>query len=577
MAIRIHDVQSTTHLSPHVNGMVSLYPAIVTAVAAEGFFLQEADANADADDRTSEAIFVVTIPAPVVAVGDMVQVNGRVRENRLSGPDLSETQIDSRVVGGVVTVQSHDNPLPAPIVLGTGGRTPPTSLISSVVGNVESGARMLVLTDAIDFYESLEGMRIQINNAVACGPRSGGLIAVLPDNGAWSSVRTARGGIVRRSSDANPEIVLLDGELLEADLPAVNVGDTFTAPIVGVLTYRASAFHLLVTSLPTRVNNALAAQSLTAPSSTQLTVGTFNLHNFSAGTAKSRTAALALEIVANLAAPDILALEEIQDNDGDVDSDVVDCAATLSRLVAAISSAGGPAYAWRQINPVNFADGGTAGANIRVVLLFRTDRGLLFVDRLSTSNLSTTSTEFVDGAHGLQLTLSPGRLSPAEAEWDDSRKCLAGEFLFRGHRLFVIACHLRSKLGDSPVWGYSQPPTDDSLPQRTAQAALVDDFVADALALDADAKIIVLGDFNDFDFSAAFDELTNLNLLSAALSEAARYSFVEDGNGQLLDNILVSDWLNAHASPSFQIAHINCEFADQASDHDPVRVRLNLS
>ena len=43
--------------------------------------------------------------------------------------------------------------------------------------------------------------------------------------------------------------------------------------------------------------------------------------------------------------------------------------------------AGGPAYEWRQIDPVDGAEGGQPGGNIRVAFLFRTDRGLKFVDR----------------------------------------------------------------------------------------------------------------------------------------------------------------------------------------------------
>jgi len=38
-------------------------------------------------------------------------------------------------------------------------------------------------------------------------------------------------------------------------------------------------------------------------------------------------------------------------------------------------------YQYRQIDPVNNADGGAPGGNIRVGFLFRTDRGLEFFDR----------------------------------------------------------------------------------------------------------------------------------------------------------------------------------------------------
>ena len=60
---------------------------------------------------------------------------------------------------------------------------------------------------------------------------------------------------------------------------------------------------------------------------------------------------------------------------------MVDATADLRALIAAISAAGGPAYEYRQIDPVDDQDGGEPGGNIRVGFLFRTDRGLRFVDR----------------------------------------------------------------------------------------------------------------------------------------------------------------------------------------------------
>ena len=87
----------------------------------------------------------------------------------------------------------------------------------------------------------------------------------------------------------------------------------------------------------------------------------------------------------------LLSLEEIQDNNGATNNGVVDASQTLNELIAAIQSEGGPAYQFRQINPVNNADGGEPGGNIRVGFLFRTDRGLAFVDRPGgTSTAATT-------------------------------------------------------------------------------------------------------------------------------------------------------------------------------------------
>ena len=71
---------------PPRNGQaVSGVTGVVTARAANGFFLQ--DPRPDADQATSEALFVFTSAAPTVAVGDAVVVGGRAAEFRPGGSD----------------------------------------------------------------------------------------------------------------------------------------------------------------------------------------------------------------------------------------------------------------------------------------------------------------------------------------------------------------------------------------------------------------------------------------------------------------------------------------------------------
>jgi hypothetical protein len=60
------------------------------------------------------------------------------------------------------------------------------------------------------------------------------------------------------------------------------------------------------------------------------------------------------------------------------------------------------------------------------------------------------------------------------------------------------------------------------------------------------------------------------------LPENERYSYVFEGNSQTLDHILTSDALFA-VPFVFDPVHVNAEFADQASDHDPSVVRLTLN
>src|SRR5205807_10613803 len=130
------------------------------------------------------------------------------------------------------------------------------------------------------------------------------------------------------------------------------------------------------------------------------------------------------------ASPDVVALEEVQDNTGATDNGTVAADQTLSKLTSAIVAAGGPDYAWREIDPVNDQDGGQPGGNIRVVFLYNPDR-VTFVDRGgSTVNRSTTGTAVVKSHGAPDLTLSPGRIDPTNPVWTSSRKPLVGEFTF---------------------------------------------------------------------------------------------------------------------------------------------------
>ena len=163
-----------------------------------------------------------------------------------------------------------------------------------------------------------------------------------------------------------------------------------------------------------------------------------------------------------------MALEEVQDNTGPTNDGVVAADETLDQLVAAIADAGGPIYDWRAIDPEDGQDGGQPGGNIRVAFLFRTDRGLEFVDRPGGD--ATTPVSVVGGGANTHLNVSPGRIDPENRAWVDSRKPLVGEFTWRGRTVFVIANHFASKGGDQPLFGRFQPPTRSSEVQRHRQA-----------------------------------------------------------------------------------------------------------
>ena len=573
--LSIADIQGTAHRSPREGVKVADVPGVVTAKSGNGFWFQ--DPTPDADPATSDGLFVFTSSAPAVAVGDAVTVTGTVTEFRPGGA-TSTNLTTTELTIPTVTVTSSGQPVPAPTLVGPGGRVPPSTVVEDdATGDVEAaGVLFDPAEDGLDFWESLEGMTLQVNDAQVVGPRSGfGELPVVP---AGATVRTDRGGILLRETDPNPERVILDDVL--APVPAANVGDRLTGATVGVLDYSFANYKLLVTSTPTVASGQLPRERTRAQNALELAAATFNVENLDPTDPQSKFDALAAQVVTNLASPDLVALEEVQDDTGPANDGVVAADQTLQRLVDAIRAAGGPAYQWRQIDPANNADGGEPGGNIRVAFLFRADRGLSFVDRPGGD--ATTATQVVRGPLGLpRLTLSPGRIEPTDPAWASSRKPLAGEFRWRGRPRFVVATHFNSKGGDQPVNGRFQPPTRSSELQRHAQARLVAAFADRIRDLNPLAELIVLGDINDFEFSETVDILVgdgDLVDLPRTLPQRERYTYVFEGNSQVLDHILLSPALALRIGPlsrfDYDIVHVNAEYADQDSDHDPQVVRI---
>ena len=179
------------------------------------------------------------------------------------------------------------------------------------------------------------------------------------------------------------------------------------------------------------------------------------------------------------------------------------------------------------------------------------------------------------------LTLSPGRIDPSNPVWTTSRKPLAGELEFCGRKVFVIANHFNSKGGDQNADGRFQFPAQSSTVQRAGQAQVVHDFAGQLLDVDRKVGVVVLGDLNDFQFSPSVAALRTgtadgsgpsiLTDLIATLPKDQQYTYVFNGVSQVLDHILVTPGLG---DVQYQVVHVNAEYANQASDHDPQVVRL---
>ncbi|MEU0952612.1 endonuclease/exonuclease/phosphatase family protein [Streptomyces niveus] len=569
--LRIHDIQGTTRISPQAGKSVTNVPGVVTAVrvtGSRGFWIQ--DTAPDGDPATSEGVFVFTgSSAPQVKVGDSVVVSGKVTEY-YPGGQSSGSQSLTELTAPTTAVLSSGNPLPQAETVDA------TSLPEAYAPDAKGlSIEPLALKPAgyaLDWFESREGMLIEIGDSRVVGASNA-------YGETWVTTKpkqnpTPRGGTVYPSYDQLNSGRLLLGSLTGKTVTA-NVGDTLTGTTSGPVDYgNFGGYSLQATTLGTVESGGLKPEVAKKGKSEELSVATYNVENLDPTDPQAKFDRLAEGVVKNLATPDIVSLEEIQDNNGAKDDGTVAADTTLAQFVAAIRAAGGPAYDWRSVDPADKTDGGEPGGNIRNVFLFNPAR-VSFVDRPGGD--ATTATEVVStGKHGKDITLSvsPGRINPVSDAWKSSRKPLVGEFTFRGEQVFVIGNHFNSKGGDQPTHGVFQPPTLGSETQRLTQATEVHDFVAGLLAKDKKAKVVVLGDLNDYQFSKPVAALTRGGILTALMDKLPkneRYSYVYDGNSQTLDHILVSPGIK---KPGYDVVHINAEFADQASDHDPQVVRI---
>ncbi|MEU7643805.1 endonuclease/exonuclease/phosphatase family protein [Streptomyces huasconensis] len=576
--VRVHDIQGTTRLSPLAGQRVTDVRGIVTGVrghGSKGFWIQ--DTEADGDPATSEGVFVYTGSAALtVKPGDAVRVSGTVGEY-VPGGTKSGNQSLTQITGPTVTVESSGNALPAPVRIdakSVPARYAPAG-DPAQDGSV-NGLPLKPRTYALDLYESLEGMNVRVGSSRVVG-------ATDAYHELWVTVkprenRNRRGGTVYGSYDAQNGGRLQIQQLApvsERPFPKANVGDVLKGGAEGPLDFNQfGGYTLVARELGEVRDKGLVREKTRRQAKRELAVATYNVENLDPTDPQEKFDALAGAVVTNLASPDILALEEIQDDNGAKNDGTVSAGATLQKFTDAIVAAGGPRYAWRTIDPVNNKDGGEPGGNIRQVFLFNPER-VSFTERAGGD--ATTATEVVRSGKRAALSHSPGRIDPQNAAWTNSRKPLAGEFVFRGRTVFVIANHFGSKGGDEGLTSHHQPPVRSSEAQRLKQAQAVNGFVKDIRAVQRDADVVVLGDINDFEFSATTKALQDGGALYPAvksLPKSERYSYVYQGNSQVLDQILTSPGVGDEDDFSYDSVHINAEFTEQNSDHDPQVLRF---
>ncbi len=514
------------------------------------------DRHGDGDPATSDGIVLDLRGRPnrsaVLRPGDVVRVRAKVRERQF-GTGLPLTEL-TRI--RELKVLRHGQRLPPPVEI---VKLPDVSLIQ-----------------AISFWEPLEGMRVHVADAVVVGPTSrfGEFVVLAAANavpGSGYQPSTQHLMLQPAGSDRvdyNPERVIVDDGARAAPdlLPGDGVHD-----LLGVVDYTFGNYKIQYQQLQRRQRPRRDRKHTSVPAGLRL--ASFNVENLfdtrhtagkederstpTAHAFETKLTKLALTVVHELQAPEIVAVQEVETT------------AVLATLAARINSLG--SYAYRA---VSFDSSDPRGIEV----------GLLWdSSRITLQDAASLDEDYVQAAFGTR-SVSPGR------------EPLVATFAYRGNRLTVIVNHFKSKSGDDPLFGRHQPPQRPTETQRKLQAKTVRAFVDQQLRREPRALIAVVGDLNDFSFPEPGEGTdpvailrgsgqARLEDLGDSIPQAQRYSFIFNGNSQLLDHMLVSPALQA-LTQDVRVLHVNADFSDalrndprtplRASDHDPIEATFRL-
>ncbi|MFV2056471.1 MAG: hypothetical protein ACC707_08375 [Thiohalomonadales bacterium] len=563
-SVTIMQIQGRGQFSEYVNTQVETH-GIVTLYTKNGanFWLQ--DAKGDDSRETSDGIFVAAGAFPPSGIkpdtGDLIRIVAEVQEKKF-GTALPLTRL-RRVKQ--IDVLSKGNVFPAAVKL---------TLLPSE--SIEQG---------IAFWESLEGMLVTLSDARVVAPTTRfGEFALLskPNRTHGSGYYADSGHLLLRSLgeqavDYNPERILVDDGTLQRPI-IVRPGDEVVS-LLAVVDYTYSNYKLQPLQFTLDVHE-IEKDPIRRPSSRdsdaqELTLATFNVENLfdllnNPGKKDRRNTPseleleiklnkLALAIQHELALPDILVVQEIEN------------IAILKTLAKRINSQAQSGY-----EAVSFESSDVRG--IEVGFMWNKSR----VELKSAQQMAGAK---VTQAFGMEST-SPGR------------EPLIGLFEFNGVEITVIGNHFKSKGGDDSLFGMNQPPQRNSEVQRKLQAQVVRDYVDSILEANINASIVVTGDLNDFQFAEPGEgsdhpvailegkkQAFELSNLIEKVKPAQRFTYVFNGNAQVLDHILVSRALLDNIK-KVEIPHFNSNapatlVSDpntprRSSDHDPIRASFRI-
>ena len=566
----IGEVQGESHESPLVGKEVVINNVVVTKTDKTGFYVQ--DKVSDNNPKTSDAIYVAS--KDKVESGDLLKVQGTVKEGYMEEYSVKPGQTFKKPAGSLTVTQIINATITKlgkadlPKALNISEKMP-----KDIVDNTPT--KYNPETEALDYWESLEGMRVEVTKPKVTGPQYKGDIYVLPGDYKGQKLNNI-GGVNLRPGVQNTEVL----PITVGNKFVAKAKDYFNENITGVVTYKNKTYKIDPSSVPAIQDGGLKREvSKIYPSEDKLTIASYNIENFSANnnghdeTPEEKVDKIANSFIKEVHSPDIITLIEVQDNNGGVNDGTVDGVKSGEKLAQRIKSLGGPDYKYTEIAPVDGKDGGKPGANIRVAYLYNPKRVTLIGKEKGGSE---EAARFVNG----HLEKNPARIDPTSVHFEKVRKSLAAEFEFKGERIVVIANHLKSKLGDDAIYGSNQPSVENTKAKRIEEAKILNAFIKEGLRQNPNLKFVLTGDFNDFEFSDSVKTIVGNELvnLMAEHEQGDRYSYFYRGSNQSLDNVLISK--NIKDKVVFSPVHINASFMEEhgrASDHDPVVVQIDFS
>ncbi|EGO54179.1 hypothetical protein NEUTE1DRAFT_103639 [Neurospora tetrasperma FGSC 2508] len=584
-ALTIAEINGNRYISSYNGKTVSDVTGLVTAKSSAGIYIRST--TPDDDEATSESIYVFSSTiGRTVDVGDIINLgSAKVSEYRSSNTYMYLTELTNP---SDITIVSSNNAV-TPLVIGKDTLSPPTEQFTSLdegdiygVPNAQHNISAVnpVLKPAeygLDFWESLTGELVTVKAPTALKiPSSYRDTWVIGD---WKVTgKNDAGSLTMSAKDSNPETILIGAPLDSTKNPTTTkLGDALE-DITGVVTNTYGFYTILpLTAIKIKTPSALTPPPTSLVSSGScngLTVGTYNVENLAPTSAHMPK--VASQIVTYLKSPDLLFIQEVQDNTGATDDGVVSANKTLATLISAIKSAGGPTYDYVTIEPVNDEDGGQPGGNIRTAYLY--NPSILSLKNPNPGSSTDANEVIVDAETGQpSLKFNPGRVDPLNAAWKATRKPLVAEWIAKDGKkpFFTVNVHMTSKGGGSSVHGDVRPPINGGVEKRTQQAEITAKFISQILQADPAARVIAAGDFNEFAFVkplTTFAEVSGLKELDEALNTPVenRYTYSYDMNAQALDHMYISPVL-ASSKSKFQHIHVSSWVTDSAvvSDHDP--------